>query len=74
MAKVFLKERESLDEALRRFKRECEKSGIMQEIKKREFYESPSVQKKKKIQELKRKFRRKVQKSNTKLIKRVKWN
>lgn len=71
MAKVFLKERESLEEALRRFKRECEKSGIMQEIKKREFYESPSVQKKKKVQELKRKFRRKNQKLTSRPIKRT---
>ena len=71
MAKVFIKDREGLDEALRRFKRECEKCGIMQEIKKREFYESPSVQKKKKIQELKRKYRRKSHKSTTKVVKRT---
>jgi small subunit ribosomal protein S21 len=66
MTKIFVKERENIDEALRRFKRECEKSGIMQEIKKREHYESPSLQKKKKIQELKRKFRRKIQKAQNK--------
>lgn len=70
MAKVFLKDRENLEEALRRFKRECEKCGIMQEIKKREFYESPSVQRKKKEQEMKRKFRRKSQKSTKSLKKK----
>lgn len=70
MAKIYLKDKESVEEALRRFKRECEKAGIMQEIKKREFYESPSVQKKKQIQELKRKFRRKTQKSTTRTMKR----
>jgi small subunit ribosomal protein S21 len=63
MSKVILKEKETIDEALRRFKRECERAGIMQEIKKREFYEPPSVAKKKRNQELKRKFRRKAQKS-----------
>ncbi len=61
MVKVVLRERENLDEVLRKFKRECEKSGIVQELKKRRFYESPSVKKKKKLQELKRKFRRKTQ-------------
>ncbi len=63
MTKVLVKEKESVDEALRRFKRECEKAGIMQEIKKREYYESPSLKKKKQMQELKRKFRRKTTKT-----------
>jgi small subunit ribosomal protein S21 len=63
VTKIILKEKENIDEVLRRFKRECERAGIMQEVKKREFYESPSVQRKKKMQELKRKFRRKIQKA-----------
>jgi len=63
MSKIILKEKETIDEALRRFKRECERAGIMQEIKKREFYEPPSVKKKIRNQELKRKFRRKMQKN-----------
>ena len=68
MTQVRLKEKESIDEALRRFKRECEKTGVIQEVKKREFYESPSVVKKKKIQELKRKFKRKVMKAQMKAV------
>jgi small subunit ribosomal protein S21 len=59
MTEVRVRDNESIDEALRRFKRECEKAGIMQEIKKREYYESPSVKRKKKMQEIKRKFRKK---------------
>ena len=39
---------ETLDNALRRFKRNCAKAGIQQEIRKREHYEKPSVRRKKK--------------------------
>ena len=39
---------ETLDSALRRFKRSCAKAGIQQEIRKREHYEKPSVRRKKK--------------------------
>ena len=48
MAEVIVKENESLDSALRRFKRSCAKAGIQQEIRKREHYEKPSVKRKKK--------------------------
>ena len=43
-----VKENETLDSALRRFKRNCAKAGIQQEIRKREHYEKPSVRRKKK--------------------------
>ena len=39
---------ESLDSALRRFKRSCQKSGVLAECRKREHYEKPSVKRKKK--------------------------
>ena len=48
MSNVIVKENESLDSALRRFKRSCAKAGIQQEIRKREHYEKPSVRRKKK--------------------------
>ena len=48
MSTVIVKENESLDSALRRFKRSCQKAGIQQEIRKREHYEKPSVKRKKK--------------------------
>ena len=48
MSNVVVKENESLDSALRRFKRSCAKAGIMQEVRKREHYETPSVKRKKK--------------------------
>ena len=48
MAEIRIKENESLDSALRRFKRQCAKSGVLSEIRKREHYEKPSVRRKKK--------------------------
>lgn len=48
MAEVELKENESLDNALRRFKKQCARSGILTEVKRREHYEKPSVKRKKK--------------------------
>ena len=48
MSNVVIRDNESLDSALRRFKRSCAKAGIMQELRKREHYEKPSVKRKKK--------------------------
>ncbi|MBR4827782.1 MAG: 30S ribosomal protein S21, partial [Oscillospiraceae bacterium] len=48
MSEVRVKENESLDSALRRFKRQCARSGILAEVRKREHYEKPSVRRKKK--------------------------
>ena len=58
MAEVRVKENETLDSALRRFKRQCARSGVLSELKKREHYEKPSVKKKKKSEAArKRKFK-----------------
>ena len=58
MSEVRVKENESLDSALRRFKRSCAKSGVMAEVRKREHYEKPSVIRKKKSEAArKRKYR-----------------
>ena len=48
MSEIKLKENESLDNALKRFKRQCAKSGVMSELRKREHYDKPSVRRKKK--------------------------
>ncbi len=45
---VIVGDNESFEEALKRFKKQCERAGILSEIKKREHYEKPSVKKKKK--------------------------
>lgn len=58
MSEIRIKDNESLDSALRRFKRSCAKSGVMQEVRKREHYEKPSVKRKKKSEAArKRKFK-----------------
>ena len=58
MSQVRVKENESLDSALRRFKRQCARSGVIAEVKKREHYEKPSVKRKKKSEAArKRKFK-----------------
>jgi len=49
MPGVKVHEGESIDKALKQFKKQCEKSGILSEIKKREYYEKPSVRRKRKV-------------------------
>ncbi|MFL2931537.1 MAG: 30S ribosomal protein S21 [bacterium] len=49
MPGVRVLEGDSIDKALKQFKKQCEKSGILTEIKKREYYEKPSVRRKRKI-------------------------
>ena len=48
MAEIKVKDGETLDSALRRFKRQCARSGVLSELKKREHYDKPSVKRKKK--------------------------
>lgn len=49
---------ESIDEALKRFKRKCQRNGIISEMKRREHYEKPSEKKRKRAQAARRKKRR----------------
>ena len=48
MSEIRVKDNESLENALKRFKRSCDKSGVLAEVRKREHYEKPSVKRKKK--------------------------
>lgn len=48
MPAVRVKQNEPFESALKRFKKQCEKAGILSEIKKREHYEKPSVKRKRK--------------------------
>ena len=57
MTKTTVRKNESIEDALRRFKRTVSKSGTMQEIRKREYYDKPSVKRKLKSEAArKRKF------------------
>ena len=48
MSEIIVRENESIDSALRRFKRQTSRDGVIKEVRKREHYEKPSVKRKKK--------------------------
>ncbi len=67
MPNIIIKENEPFDIALRRFKRCCEKCGILTEVKKREFYEKPTTKRKKaKTSAIKRNIKNKFFKNKSK--------
>lgn len=49
---------QNLEDAIKRFKRQCARNGIIQEIKKREHYEKPSIKRKKKSEAAKKRNRK----------------
>ena len=58
MSEIKVQKGESLDSALRRFKRSCLQAGVLSEVRKREHYEKPSVKRKLKSEAArKRKFK-----------------
>jgi len=58
MIKVVVREGESIEQALRRFNQKVYEAGIMDELKRREYYEPPSELKKRRRKELERRFAR----------------
>ncbi len=64
MVGVIVKEEESVDSALKRFKKKCEKSGVLMEMKRRERYEKPSVRRKRKAYAAKKKMMKAAAKAN----------
>lgn len=62
MPGVRINEGESFENALKRFKKQCEKAGILSEVRKRESYEKPSVKKKKKAIAARKRALKKVRK------------
>ncbi|MDD5504518.1 MAG: 30S ribosomal protein S21 [Candidatus Omnitrophica bacterium] len=58
MPKINIKDNEPLERALRRFKKKIEREGIIREVKSRKHYEKPSVKKRRKIREARKKKRR----------------
>ena len=55
MSEVKIEDGESLESALKRFKKKVQKAGILTEIRRREHYEKPSVKKKRKRAQARRK-------------------
>jgi len=60
MPQVKLKENEPFDVALRRFKRSCEKAGILADVRKREFFEKPTWVRKRKAAAAVKRHQKKV--------------
>ena len=62
MPGVRIKENESFENALRRFKKQVEKTGILSEVRKREHYEKPSTKRKKKMLAAKKRVMKRMRK------------
>ncbi len=62
MPGVRINEGESFENALKRFKKQCEKAGILSEVRKREAFEKPSVKRKKKAIAARKRAMKKVRK------------
>ena len=64
MPSVKVKENEPFDVAIRRFKRSCEKAGVLAEVRRREFYEKPTqVRKRKQAAAVKRQLKKNARES-----------
>ena len=66
MPHVRVKENEPFDIALRRFKRSCEKAGVLSEVRRREFYEKPTAVRKRKAAEAVKRHIKKLQRETRK--------
>jgi small subunit ribosomal protein S21 len=68
LVEITVKDNEKIESALKRFRKKCEREGISKELKKRAFYEKPSLKKKKKrealIRKLKKRLKRQERKNN----------
>ncbi len=64
MPTVRVKENEPFDIALRRFKRACEKAGILSETRRREFYEKPTRMRKRKAAAAVKRYLKKMAREN----------
>ncbi|MFT8229615.1 MAG: 30S ribosomal protein S21 [Enterobacterales bacterium] len=65
---IKIKENEPFDVALRRFKRTCEKSGILSEIRRREYYEKPTIARKRAKASAIKRYAKKLIRENSKKI------
>ncbi len=68
MPAVKVKENEPFDVALRRFKRSCEKAGVLAEVRRREFYEKPTSIRKRKAAAAVKRHLKKVQRENQRRV------
>ena len=64
MPSVRVRENEPFDVAMRRFKRSCEKAGVLAEVHKREFYEKPTQERKRKAAAAVKRWQKKAARQN----------
>ncbi len=64
VTKVIVEPDESFESALKRFKKQCEKAGLLSEFKKRQHYEKPSVRRKRKALAARKKAKRRERMSD----------
>lgn len=64
MTKIYVGATESIENAIRRFRKKCDRDGISRELKRRAFYEKPSIRKKKKMEILRRKIQKRLRRQN----------
>ena len=70
MPTVRVKENESFDIAMRRFKRSCEKAGVLTEIRRREFYEKPTSVRKRKAAAAVKRHLKKLAREQARMVQR----
>jgi small subunit ribosomal protein S21 len=61
---IKIKESESFEGAMKRFKKTCEKAGILTELRRREYYDKPSIRKKKKEAAARKRALKKIRRSS----------
>ena len=66
---VKVRENEPFDVALRRFKRSCEKAGVLSEVRSREFFEKPTWERKRKKAAAKKRHLKKLARENARRVK-----
>ena len=62
MPGIRIRDNESFENAIRRFKKQCEKTGILSEVRKREHFEKPSIKRKKKALAAKKRVMKRLRK------------
>ncbi|MBH1970083.1 MAG: hypothetical protein RJA86_612 [Pseudomonadota bacterium] len=68
MPQVKMKEGEPFDVALRRFKRSCEKAGVLADVRKRDFYEKPTQERKRKKAAAVKRYAKKLARESVKTV------
>ena len=70
MPSVKVRENEPFDIAMRRFKRSCEKAGVLSEVRRREFYEKPTAVRKRKAAAAVKRHLKKLAREQARLVQR----